>query len=245
MKKSNFTLIELLVVVAIIAILAALLLPVLSRARGAAVEALCLNNQRQSSLAMHSYSVDFDGAIPLTFHAGGAGDYNWAIFLVDSGYILPIDLIWRCPLTDGPVPQKNDPSEPMWAIYGYCYGANAFGSYKGVGGSSAKGQKWVDGEYFRHSGTAQYRYVDVSRVEDPSNYFLIADNKTSNTTPRNRGLHNPWADATWAAKFWKAHPSRRVVITKADGSVVKEDDEYFLEYVSAPFYFCITPDQTW
>src|SRR5262245_43947331 len=58
--RRGFTLIELLVVIAIIAVLASLLLPVLSRAKGKALSARCLNNLKQLQNCWHLYTIDFD-----------------------------------------------------------------------------------------------------------------------------------------------------------------------------------------
>ena len=76
--KTAFTLIELLVVIAIIAILAAMLLPALAAAKVRANKIACVNNLKQTGLALHIYCGEFDDRLPPcgTWLNGDSGPYN-------------------------------------------------------------------------------------------------------------------------------------------------------------------------
>jgi prepilin-type N-terminal cleavage/methylation domain-containing protein/prepilin-type processing-associated H-X9-DG protein len=84
--RRGFTLIEILVVIAIIAILAAILFPVFSRARAKARQANCLSNLRQLGTAIEMYTTDYDERYPGAPNGnGGSGQYGGWVWYAQFG----------------------------------------------------------------------------------------------------------------------------------------------------------------
>ena len=206
-KNLRFTLIERLVVIAIIAFLAAMLMPALSKARESAKASNCLANLKQSALASSMYAGDFRGHILLYPQrvnlADGRSLTSWASVLSANKYSGEKELF--CPKTNF-IRTK--------VYYLDCpYGAPI-----------TETAAWSDRIPYRADRVTlipgafsgrQAQYLLTSRISSPNAVFYLTDSQNGNTVAEvNYGTHcTIWG---WGGNIASRHAGR-IGIAFADG----------------------------
>jgi len=188
-----FTLIEIMVVIAVIALLLAILLPAVSRARQAGQGAVCLSNLRQFASAAHVYTYEQSGRYPIAQYMATEGHlmiwYKWDFTTIKDKqqrrFITQPGLLWagkaperiqQCPSFNGganaPGSDTNAQGRPTERYTGYNYNT----SYVGHG----------EGENPRQEPAS------VQEIHRPAACVLFGDGEYS--AGANKFMRAPWDD---------------------------------------------------
>src|SRR5688572_23149094 len=130
-SRGGFTLIELLVVIAIIALLAAILFPVFSRARENARRSSCASNMKQIGVALMQYAQDYDERMPnrrvgSAALPAGDDDLSWRTLI--QPYTKSTQVV-TCPSNPHNKTATSDPEFPVSYACNFNYGTRDSATY--------------------------------------------------------------------------------------------------------------------
>lgn len=185
-ESRSFTLIELLIVIAIIAILAAMLLPALNKARERAKTTTCLNQLKQAGSACILYANDYQSVfLARGRNASGSGALPYSKYLIQLKYLpshkvtvkgetVSISEVLYCPTVSQRVTPSEGGGQLLWRVYGipqYNYNCPAE-----QGNFVKQVNKWI--------------FYVLPRAKKPSGTILMTDSGGDTTKGEAAGLQH-------------------------------------------------------
>ena len=204
-RSSSFTLIELLVVIAIIAILASMLLPALNQARERSRSIACLNNMKQITTGIITYSLSNGDAI---ITQGLDGGITYMSVMVKTNVLPESEQLSRCPKA-GPHPDVTTTEEQVRV---HCYPINVDCFFS-------------DGTKCSEEDNSSPRVTEgdiatllFKKIKSPSKFSLLMEGRVPTLDPYvmrfNLGASG---QEGWMALSWAAHNPQRINMSWADG----------------------------
>ena len=209
-RGKNFTLIELLVVIAIIAILAAMLLPALSRVKEAGRTSSCFNNLKQQGQAVFLYANDNQDYFPLDNQYGAGNSTYWAGQIGPYLNITNYGLFYNNAVYKCPSAKKEQTINSTTGVFKYfSYGYNDIGLGT-KSGRSGKMRRWKVGNVRRSSSmivtfdsnyytaywpqycAADFKKWAIQRFPTVHRYFYVSINYADGHVRADK-LNNLWA----------------------------------------------------
>lgn len=168
-RRSAFTLVELLVVIGIIAVLVAILLPALARARQQAMSAQCLSNLRQIGMALTMYANDNHSVIPMaTINGSGVPRWHQLLQGVDNtGTLIGNVYIQNTQILSCP---RARPEKP-----------GTYGMFNNDFVKKKLPRYGPEMFYNGTSGSPTFKGIFLTRTPTPSDYLLVGCTSWYNT----------------------------------------------------------------
>jgi prepilin-type processing-associated H-X9-DG protein/prepilin-type N-terminal cleavage/methylation domain-containing protein len=203
---SAFTLVELLVVIAVIAILASLLMPVLSAAKRRAGQATCLNNQKQLGLGMQMYLQDNNYTFPgIASRHYGYHPEDWIYWRTDTNAYPSFEkspILTSVPGLQKPslrCPLDASDNDRLAAVFSDGYGIYPFSySFNGYGLDANNQNLGMSTVVETSGGTTKKHPFYEGLVRNPSQKIMLAEEPGSfGVRESDGGDAAPICDGRW------------------------------------------------